>query len=142
MTALSITATQVLLASGPIEHGIVGEAATQGQSVYFATSGKWLKAQCDGTAAEAGENGYGILLSAAGADGQPAVVAKPGAIVTLGAGAAPAAGVVYFIGATPGSLVPAGDLVSTNKSTPICVGIGANRVRILDGAYNAGSVIG
>jgi hypothetical protein len=141
MAALSITATQVLPVSGPQEHGIAGEAVTQGQAVYFASTGKWLKAQADGTTDEAGANGYGIALSAAGADMQPLAVAKPGAIVTLGAGAAPAAGVVYFIGGTAGALNPAADLASTNKSTPICVGIGSNKVKVLDGAYNAGSVI-
>jgi len=142
MTALAITVTQVLPAGGPVEHGIGGEAITQGQAVYYAATGKWLKAQCDGTTAEAGENGYGIALSAAGADGQPVTVAKPGATVTLGTAAAPAAGVVYFVGGAPGALNPAGDLVSTNKSVPLCVGVGANKVKILDGAYNAGSVLG
>lgn len=141
MTALSITTTQVLPVSGPQEHGVAGEAITQGQAVYFASSGKWLKAQADGTTAEAGEGGYGIALSGAGADGQPVSVAKPGSIVTLGAGAAPAAGIVYFVGATAGALVPGADLVSTNKALPICVGIGTNRVKVLDGTYNAGAVI-
>ncbi|WP_428673703.1 capsid cement protein [Reyranella sp.] len=142
MTALSITATQVLLASGPVEHGIAGAAITQGQSVYLASTGKWLPAQCDGTTAEAGENGCGIALSAAGADGQPVTVAKPGAIVTLGAGAAPAAGVVYVIGPGAGSIAPVGDVVtSTNKMTALGVGLTTNRLLLFGGTYHAGAVV-
>lgn len=142
MAALSITAAQVLLASGPSEAGIAGEAITQGQAVYLdASSGKWKKAQCDGTAAEAGQDGYGIALNAAGADGQPVQVARPNAVVTLGAGAAPAAGTVYFVGATAGALNPAADLVSTNKALPIGLGLSTNRVLILKDGYHAGAVV-
>lgn len=143
MTALSITAAQVLPAANcPTVTGVAGEAITQGQAVYLSTSGTWLKAQCDGTAAEAGSEGYGLALTAAGGVGQPVVVALPGGTVTLGAGAAPAASVPYFIGASAGDLVPLGDLSSTNKVTPICFGVGSNKVKILTGAYDAGSVKG
>lgn len=141
MAALSITVTQVLPVSGTTESGIAGEAITQGMAVYFASTGKWLKAQCDGSAEEAGSGGYGLALNAAGANGQPIAVAKAGAIVDLGAAAAAAAGVTYYVGATPGALVPLADLVSTNKSLPICTGVGSNKVRVNTGVYSAGSVI-
>lgn len=142
MAALTITAAQVLPTNNdPVDHGIAGEAITPGQAVYLASTGKWLKAQCDGTAAEAGAERYGIALSQAAADGQPITVALPGHRVTLGAGAAPAAGTVYFIGATAGNLNVAGDLASTNKVTPIALGIGSSKVQILAGAYNSGAVI-
>jgi hypothetical protein len=143
MAALSITTTQVLpTVNDPTVAGIAGEAITVGQAVYYdAATGKWLKAQCDGTAAEAGADGYGIALSSAPAANQPLVVALPGHRVTLGAGAAPLAGVVYYIGATAGAINPVGDLASTNKVLPLCIGIGSNKVLILTGAYNAGAVL-
>lgn len=143
MAALTITAAQVLPGTHcPTEAGIAGAAITQGQAVYYSAGGKWLPAQGDGTAIEAGSLGYGIALNAAGADGQPVVVAKPGGAVTLGAGAAPAAGVVYYIGDTAGGLHPVADIGSGDKVVPLCIGIGSNAVQILDKAYNAGAVLG
>lgn len=142
MAVLVITAAQVLPSAGPTVAGIAGAAITQGQAVYFdAASGTWKLAQGDGTAAEAGQDGYGIALSAAGAAGAPIVVALPGAVITLGAGAAPAAGVVYYIGDTAGGLHVVGDIGSTDKVVPICLGLTTNRVLILAGAYHAGAVL-
>ena len=140
MSALSITAAQVLLVSGPTLTGIFGATITQGQAVYFATDGKWKLAQCDGTAAEAGADGYGIALSG-GSDGQQGVVALPGAKVTLGAGAAPAAGTVYAIGSGAGGINPVADLGLTNKVTPLALGVGSNAVKILSGSYDSGAVL-
>lgn len=140
MSALSITAAQVLLVSGPTVTGIFGATITQGQAVYFASDGKWKLAQSDGTAAEAGADGYGIALSGGG-DGQQGVVALPGAKVTLGAGAAPAAGTVYAIGTGAGGINPVADLGSTNKVTPLALGVGSNAVKILSGAYDSGAVL-
>jgi len=141
MAALTITAAQVLLAAGPSRQVTFGATITQGQSLYYdVVSGTWKLAQNDGTAAEAGADGYGISLTA-GAAGQKGVIAEPGAKVTLGAGAAPAAGEVYCLGPTAGALNPRADMVSTNKVTPLCYGVGANAVQIVAGAYNAGSVL-
>lgn len=141
MTALTITESQVLYVSGnKLGDQVAGEAFTTGQSVYKNTDGKWLKAQCDGTALEAGSEGIGLALARSAADGARFTVALPGAIVTLGAGAAPAAGLIYVPGTTAGSLIPTADLASTNKVTPLALGIGTNQVLIL-GEYNAGAVI-
>lgn len=144
MTALAITAAQVLPVAGltQTQQGVAGEAITQGQSVYYDdATGKWKKAQCDGTAAEVGSAGYGIALSAAGDDGQPLVVALPGSTIVLGAGAAPSAGVVYYVGAAYGAINPVGDLSSSNKILPLCIGVGSGKVKILTGAYDAGAVL-
>lgn len=141
MSALSITAAQVLLVSGPTREVTFGATITQGQAVHFASDGKWKLAQCDGSAAEAGESGYGIALSG-GSDGQRGVVALPGAKVTLGAAAGTAAGEVYCIGATAGAINPKSDVVTAaNKVTPLALGVGSNAVKILDGAYDAGAVV-
>ena len=141
MAALSITAAQVLLAQGATKQVIFGATITAGQSLYFdAASGKWKLAQADGTAAEAGADGYGIALCG-GADGQQGVVALPGAKVTLGAGAAPVAGTVYGPGDAAGSLCPPADLGASDKVLPLCIGVGSNAVKILGEAYDAGSVV-
>lgn len=141
MTALSITASQVLLVSGPRQSVVFGAAVTAGQPVYLdAAAGSWKPAQCDGSAAEAGADGYAIALCSAAA-GQRGDIALPGAKVNLGAAAAAAAGTTYAIGATAGALNPVDDMVSTNKVTPIAQGVGSNQVKILAGAYDAGSVV-
>lgn len=142
MAALTITASQVLPASGPTEAAIAGAAITPGQAVYRdAASGTWKPAQGDGTAAEAGQDGYGIALTQAAAALQPVVVALPGAKVTLGAGAAPEAGKVYFIGDTAGGLHLASDLGSGDKVTAMGVGLTSNRILIFGGSYDAGAVL-
>lgn len=142
MSALTITAAQVLLVSGPTREVTFGATITHGQVLYFdAATGKWKLAQCDGTAAEAGADGYGVALTG-GSDGQKGIVALPGAKVTLGAGAAPAAGELYCIGATAGAINPKSDVVtSTNKVTALALGIGSNAVKILAEGYDAGAVV-
>lgn len=141
MAALSITAAQVLLVSGPTREVTFGATITQGQSLYFdATTGKWKLAQCDGTAAEAGADGVGLSLTA-GSDGQRGIIALPGAKVTLGAGAAPAAGTVYAIGAGAGGINPVADLASTNKATVLGVGTGSNAIKMVGESYDAGAVL-
>ncbi len=141
MTALSITAAQVLHVSGPTKEVVFGATITQGQPLYFDTAtGKWKLAQDDGSAAENGADGYGLALSA-GADGQKGIIALPGSKVTLGAGAAPAAGVVYAPGDTAGALVPLSDQAQPDKVLPMCLGVGTNAVKILTDAYDAGAVL-
>jgi len=146
MAALSVTAAQVLWVSGPIEKdAIAGEAFAAGAVVYKSATGTWLKAQCDGTAVEAGENDLGIALATADVAGARVSVAVAGdspgrgAVVNLGAGAAAAAGLIYGPGTTAGSLVPSADWGTTNKVTPCALGIGSNQVQVFR-AYNAGSV--
>jgi len=142
MAALSVTATQVLLVSGPTKTVTFGATVTQGQGLYFDTvAGTWKLAQCDGSAAEAGADGYGIALSA-GSAGQQGVIALPGAKVNLGAAAAAAAGEIYCIGGTAGALNPKSEVVTaTNKVTPIGLGIGSNAVKVLAEAYDVGAVV-
>lgn len=141
MSALSITAAQVLLVFGPTKEVVFGATITQGQAVYFDdATGKWKLAQCDGTVAEAGASGHGIALTG-GADGQKGIIALPGAKVTLGAGAAPAAGTVYAIGTGAGGINPVADLASTNKVTVLGVGVGGNAVKMLGESYDSGAVL-
>lgn len=137
-SALSITAANVSLQSGPtMTDQAAGEAFIAGAIVYQAANGTWLKAQCDGTVIEAGSNKIGMALATADAAGARITVATAGAIVSIGAGAA---GSIYVVGTTAGTLIPVADLASTNKVTPAALGIGTNKVLLL-WAYNAGAVV-
>lgn len=138
MTALSITAASVLLYSGtPLIDQVAGEAFVAGAVVYKSAAGTWLKAQCDGTAIEAGSDSLGIALGTADVAGARVSIASDGCVVTLGTGTA---GVVYCPGATAGALNPVADLSSTHKVTPFALGIGSSRVQLMRN-YNAGAVL-
>ena len=140
MAALSITASAVTFVSGPIDKDCVaGEALNAGAIVYLANDGTWLKAQCDGTAVEAGANGYGMALATAAAAGQRLSVARPGAIVTIAASGL-TVGIPYFIGNTAGQLDPLADLGSTDKVTFGGVTISATRI-LLGYLYDSGAVL-
>lgn len=146
MAALSITAASVAWVSGPKDDGqIAGEAFVAGAVVFqSSTNGRWYKAQADGVGGDsgtavdaAGATGYGLALFTADAAGARGSIARPGSVVTIGAGTA---GVMYFIHTTAGSMGPYADLGSTNKVTACAVGIGSNQVLLVQ-AYHAGSVI-
>ena len=115
MAALTITVAEVLPGAGANIDGsrVAGESITQGQSVYLAAAGTWMKAQCDGTAIENGSLGLGIALCPA-LTNQPIQVQLAG-IITVGASAAPVVGTVYSVGRAYGSIVPHADLASTDR---------------------------
>jgi hypothetical protein len=140
--ALSITASNVKLISGDKTDGAVaGEAITAGMGVYQkAADARWYKAQCDGTAEEAGSLvGVGIALGTADAAGAVISVARHGAVVQIGAGTA---GTVYYVGATAGGINPVADLATTNYSTPIAIGVGSSPARVqIIGKYAPGAVL-
>lgn len=139
MAALSITAASVAWVSGPVAADqLAGEAFIAGALVYYnPTTGKWLKAQCDGTAAEAGADGLGMALGTADAVNARVSIALPGAVVAVGTGTA---AIAYVPGTTAGSLMPTADLASTNKATLAALGIGSNRLQLAC-VYNAGAVL-
>lgn len=140
MTALSITAANVAWVSGPIDEGCVaGAAFVAGAEVYLAANGRWLNAQADGSAIEAGQYGIGMALFTADAAGARGSIARPGAIVTIAAsGLTP--GVPYFVGNTAGSLDPLADLGSNDKVTFAGMLISATQIK-LGYLYDAGSVV-
>jgi hypothetical protein len=138
MAALTIAAASVAYVSGPVmQDQVAGEAFTAGTSIYQADTGYWYKAQCDGTAVEAGANQTGIALATADAAGARVSVALPGAVVSVGTGTA---GAVYCIGAVAGQLVPVADLVATNKVTPVALGIGSNKLQLMRN-YSATAIL-
>ena len=137
-TALSITAANVTLDSGPFDQAVAGEAFAAGAILYLKTSdGRWYKAQADGTAAEAGADGRAMALGTADAAGARVSIAMPGAVVSIGTGTA---AVIYLPGRTAGSLIPSADLASTDKATIAAIGIGTNKL-LLTRIYHAGAVV-
>lgn len=138
MADLTVTAANVFWVSGPTTDGAAGEAVAAGKAVYRRDSdGLWLLGQADGTAAEAGAGGSGIALNTADRANAPLRVARHGSVVELGAGLA---GVVYTMADTAGGIRPNADNGSGDKVTPIGIGIGSNRIQVIE-AYNAGSVL-
>lgn len=138
-TALSITAANVSLVSGPRDSDqMAGEAFAAGAVVYLkASDAKWYKAQADGTAEEAGSVDLGVSLATADAAGARISIAKSGAVVALGTGTA---GTLYAISRTAGSIIPVADLASTDKATLIGMGIGTNQLLLMR-LYHAGAVV-
>ncbi len=115
MADLSVTANSVVTISGNTNTRLAGEAITAGQSIYIkSTDGKVYKAQCDGTAEEAGSGvDFGIALNGAAA-GQPVQYQIDG---SLNIGAVTVKTTTYMISAAAGGICPQADLVSTNKIT-------------------------
>jgi hypothetical protein len=127
MAALTITTTQVLIGTGGnITTRNAAVAITAGQALYVDGNNQWALAAAGLTALEAAV--AGIALNSAGV-GQPvtACIAGP---VTLGAGAAPAVGQVYAVGATAGAIVPYTDLIATNRVSLLGWGIAANALQV------------
>lgn len=139
MSALSITAANVLLVSGAYDKDqVAGEAFIAGASVYLAADGTWYKALCGGTSVQAGSGGNGLALATADAAGARVSIARSGAVVSLGTSTK---GIVYYVGATAGAINPVADLVSTNNVTPFMLGIGSNKSQLLGNNYNVGSIL-
>lgn len=107
MTALSITAANVIAGTNAItENGISGATITAGQVVYLDTAtGRYELADND-SATLAVRQARGIALNNA-SDGQPLRILKSGDITI---GATMTVGAAYYLGATPGEIIPTGDL--------------------------------
>lgn len=125
--ALTITATQVVpSASAKVGIYTAGAAITAGQTVYITTGRTVGLADCD--AGSGAQNCIGIAVNGA-ATGQPVSVLESG-VITLGAGAAPANGVPYFLSPTAGSISPLAELLTGDRLVYLGAGIGSNQVSI------------
>lgn len=133
MTDLVITVAQVLPGAATdtvppsFVEGIAGATITAGQAVYLDATALTIKL-ADANATVATAAAIGIATHGALA-GQPIRVQTRGDI-TLGAGAAPAVGVLYVASNNAGGLAPSSDLGATQWATVLGVGIGSNKVRL------------
>lgn len=118
MADLSITAASVIAGTdATVLTGTAGEVITAGQSVYYnSTTSKWLKAQSDGTTAEAGNAGLGIALTGSSTN-QSINLAITG---TITIGATVVAATQYIISSTAGGICPIADLPSSNYLGLLC----------------------
>lgn len=133
MADLTVTAASVLFTSGTKESSYnAGESVTAGQCVYLSASSTWLKAQCDGTAVEAGSSDLGIALHAAGA-GQPLAVAKTGSTINIGA--TTSKNTVYFVSATAGGVMPVADLATGNRIARLGYATATDGTFVVDTKY-------
>lgn len=96
----------------------VGVAVVQGQVGYLnATTGKYMLAQSDGTAAQA--QARGIFVTPAAIDGD-AVLSRDG---TIDLGATLAKGTTYVVSRTLGGIAPIGDIATGDFVTHLGVAI-------------------
>ena len=137
MTALAITAANVVAGSDAVvEYGIAGVAVTAGQAVYLdeASTGKYLLADTN-SATAAARKARGVALNNAAAN-QPLVIQKGGQITI---GATLTAGIVYYLGGTPGAIVPVADL--TTGDYPCVIGQASSTTVLVIGIQATGAVL-
>jgi hypothetical protein len=130
MADLAITAAQVLpgtdAAGAQFAQGIAGASITAGQLVYLDSATNTYKLADNNDTSALLAIVVGVALHAAGT-GQPLRVQTAGPI-TIGAGAAPASGVIYCLSATAGGIAPSADLASGNRTTIVGVGGASNTI--------------
>lgn len=127
MGDLTITASQVLKGAAAItEERTAGEAITAGQVVYVGTGGKVFLTDGDVAATAVA---FGIALNDANAAEAPITIQTRGTI-TLGAGAAPAAGTVFVVSLTGGAIALVGDLATGDFVTVLGIGDGSSGMKM------------
>ena len=109
MTDISVTASAVVLTSGPAPtQGTAGATITAGQPVALNASGLYVPADSDNATALL-RVAVGIALCGA-SNGQPLLVANPGSLITLNA--VLTASEPYFLSATAGGIAPKADIAT------------------------------
>lgn len=128
MAAITVTPANVAFVSGGInKESLAGEAFDAGDIVYLKSStGKWMKAQADGTDEESGVGvEWGIAINTGVlnqfAHVQTGGIVNPGGTVVVGT--------VYLVGTTAGDIVPNADITTTGHYKSI-FGIGTTSSRI------------
>jgi hypothetical protein len=125
MADLSRTAANVKpMSAGPVSMGKSGGALSQADPAYFDTSGKLLRCQSDGTAAEA--NCRAMILTPATAADQDVVYMLAGGDIDVGATLA--VGETYSVSRTAGAIAPIGDLLSSDYSTILGTATATNKL--------------
>ena len=123
MADTTVTAANVVLVSGSIEHVTAGAAVTAGQTVYKdLTDGNDHK-PCDADASASAVIA-GIALHAS-EDKQPLAIQKSG---TINMGGTVVVGEVYCVSSTAGGVAPDLDVASGEYRTVIGVGVTAANI--------------
>jgi hypothetical protein len=114
MAALSgITAVRPTISTTLSANQIYGETIAAGQSIYQdSTTAKWLLADSNASSTTAAAKGIAVTPGVLDGYG---LVATGGNIILVGTTAT--VGMVYLVGATPGSIVPHGDLTTGDYVT-------------------------
>jgi hypothetical protein len=132
MADLVITASQILPGTeaegARFAQGLAGAAITAGKVLYKDSAAGTYKLADNNDTSSALAVAVGVALHAAEI-GQPIRMQTDGPM-TIGAGAAPAAGTIYVLSATAGGIAPSADLATGNRATILGVGMASNRVML------------
>lgn len=126
MADLTITESQVVPATSNLTKYKSASALAVGDVVYESSAGIVTKADSS-TAAKAAAKG--LCVSSCSAANQHVVV-QTGGSITLGAGAAPAAGQVYVVSSNAGKIAVESDVGSGAYVTILGVGSGSNAIKL------------
>ena len=124
MPDLTVTTTSVTLVSGPTAKYNAGYTLTQGMVVFLDAANLLQPSSTASTTASAFA---GIVMCAASTN-QPAVVAQPGAVVTLGTTLT--VGACYVVSDNAGKIAADSDLGAGDYVTQIGRGITTARLQI------------
>lgn len=130
MADLSVTANSVVINASAVfmETAFAGEAITAGKAVYLASATKkWMLADNNSGTAEA-RVAKGIALNGAAAN-QPVTIAKPGAVINIGATLT--AGATYFLSDTAGGVCPDADVGSGETVCIVGVAISTSEMKLM-----------
>jgi hypothetical protein len=134
MTAISITAANVLKGTGAITQNVVwGGTVTAGMAVYEMSDGRFAAGDSDTSSTTA--TVAGVALTGGGA-GQPGVI-QTGGRITIGGTVT--VGESYYLGDANGSIIPYGDRASSDYVS--LVGIGVTTAIIDLRILNSGVVV-
>lgn len=127
MADISVTAANVAWVSGvPHQTVIAGETITPGQAVYrLSSDNEHYKTDAD---VDASSEFAGIALTS-GYNGQPMVIAPPGAVINVGATLT--AGTVYALSTTAGGIAPETDLLAGDYITVVYIGNGGTNHEVI-----------
>jgi hypothetical protein len=126
MTAISVTAANVLRVDGSIVHYLAGATITAGMAVYVDASGLvQIGTNATSAGSGVGAQNVGIALNNA-SSGQPVDVLVNG---TVNIGGTAAVGKPYVLG-TAGGIIPVDDIAGTEYVTGIGIGQTAANIKL------------
>lgn len=130
MAALAPTPANVVPGADATYHdALAGEAIDAGEACYIDESDASKAKLADANASETTAKRKGVAVNSAGA-GQPVRIATGGTVAGFGA----VQGTIYVLGATPGAIHPAADLVTGWYVSIVGVGTSTGGLKLLGSA--------